>query len=1062
MTSSDLRDQLQRTLGSAYTLEHELGGGGMSRVFVAEDTSLRRKVVVKVLPPELVAGVNVERFNREILVAAKLQHPHIVPVLAAGEMDGLPYYTMPFVEGESLRVRLARTNALSITDAVGVLRDVAKALAYAHERGIVHRDIKPDNVLVTGGSATVTDFGIAKAISASRTAAPGSTLTQVGTSIGTPAYMSPEQAAGDPDTDHRADIYSFGCVAYELLAGRPPFVESSPRKLLAAQMGERPKPIAELRPDTPANLADLTMRCLEKDADQRPQRASDLVRVLETVTSTGGGTQPAMPAVLLGGRGMLRKALLLYAGAFVAVAILAKAAIVGIGLPDWVFPGALIVMALGLPVVLFTGYVQRVARRAVTATPTFTPGGTPFMAQGTMATLALKASPHVSWYRTAMGGVYAGGAFVALIGVWMLLRALGIGPAGSLMAAGVMGKNEKILVADFTSPATDTSLGGVVTEALRTDLAQSRAFSLVPASLQREALRRMQRDPGTHLDASLAREIATREGVKAIVEGEVLALGGGFVISAKLLATQSGDELAAFRETADSPKEIIAAIDKLSRRLREKIGESLRAIHATPALEQVTTGSLEALRKYIAGARAEDFDSDSPRAISLLDEAIRLDTGFAMAYRKLAVVLGNSGLQRARQLALIEHAYTHRDRLTDVERLLVEGYYWKKGPHADNAKAIAAYEQVLEIAPQTRAAVINLGVSYDRERQHAKALEYFRRGASIDSTASQSYLGMTESQMAMGRWALAERALAESQRRFPANRRVYEDHLSLLYGLGQVDSAAAVATRRYRESGANIAERSRYAITLLSALAYRAGKLKDGGSLDREATAATVALGDTAALLASALAAATRRSWFLNDREGALRTIDSALARQPIEALPPADRPYPALISALARAGRADRARLVLANFEKSRVAYTGEDDEYDHAFSRGSVAFAERRYDDAVRDFTAADVGWCEVCALPSLAEAYDAGGHADSAIVVYERFLTRPGIYRVTVDADALAPAHKRLGELYEAKNDPRKAAEHYEQFVSLWKNADPELQPRVAEVRARIAKLRSAERR
>ncbi|HVZ78460.1 MAG TPA: serine/threonine-protein kinase, partial [Gemmatimonadaceae bacterium] len=148
----DLRDQLQQTLGSTYTLERELGGGGMSRVFLAQENALERKVVVKVLPPELTAGVNVERFNREILLAARLQHPHIVPVLAAGEMQGLPYYTMPFVEGESLRVRLARGSALSITDTISILRDVARALAYAHERGIVHRDIKPENVLLSGGS----------------------------------------------------------------------------------------------------------------------------------------------------------------------------------------------------------------------------------------------------------------------------------------------------------------------------------------------------------------------------------------------------------------------------------------------------------------------------------------------------------------------------------------------------------------------------------------------------------------------------------------------------------------------------------------------------------------------------------------------------------------------------------------------------------------------------------------------------------------------------------------------------------------------------------------------
>ncbi|MGH7689794.1 MAG: serine/threonine-protein kinase, partial [Gemmatimonadaceae bacterium] len=405
----DLRDQLQTTLGTAYTLERELGGGGMSRVFVAEENSLERKVVVKVLPPELTAGVNVDRFKREILLAAKLQHPHIVPVLAAGETNGLPFYTMPFVEGESLRVRLARSGTLPITDAIGILRDVAKALAYAHERGIVHRDIKPENVLLSGGSAAVADFGIAKALSASRTAAPNATLTQVGTSLGTPAYMAPEQAAADPSTDHRADIYAFGCMAYELLSGRPPFVGKTPQRLLAAQMGETPQPITELRPDTPPDLAAMVMQCLAKDAGGRPQSAGDLVHVLDSVTSGGG--HPAMPPILRAGKHAMWRALAIYAVAFVVVALVAKSAIMVIGLPSWVFPGAVIVMALGLPAILFTAFVQRAARRMITMTPTYTPGGSA-APQGTIATIAMKASPHMSWRRTAIGGAYALGTFI--------------------------------------------------------------------------------------------------------------------------------------------------------------------------------------------------------------------------------------------------------------------------------------------------------------------------------------------------------------------------------------------------------------------------------------------------------------------------------------------------------------------------------------------------------------------------------------------------------------------------------------------------------------------------
>ena len=292
-----MRDQLQKSLGDAYRLERELGGGGMSRVFLAEELRLERKVVVKVLSPDLAQGLSAERFEREIRTVAALQQANIVPVLTAGETDGLPFYTMPFVEGESLRAHLGR-GPLAITEVVGIVKDVSKALAYAHQRGVVHRDIKPDNVLLSGGTAVVTDFGIAKAISAARTSAPDATLTQVGTSIGTPAYMAPEQAAGDANIDHRADIYALGAMTYELLSGRQVFPDRTAQRMLAAHMGEAPQPIAELRGDVPAPLAELVMQCLAKDPNERPQSAGDIVRVLETITS-GSGT-PVMPAVLLG------------------------------------------------------------------------------------------------------------------------------------------------------------------------------------------------------------------------------------------------------------------------------------------------------------------------------------------------------------------------------------------------------------------------------------------------------------------------------------------------------------------------------------------------------------------------------------------------------------------------------------------------------------------------------------------------------------------------------------------------------------------------------------------
>ena len=276
----------------------------MSRVFVATDTSLARQVVVKVLEPELAAGVNAERFRREIQVAAKLQHAYIVPLLSAGVTGELPFYTMPLIAGESLRSILQTRGALPVPEALRILRDVAEALTYAHDCGIVHRDIKPENVLVTGYHALVLDFGVAKALSAATS--PSGSLTSVGVALGTPAYMAPEQAVGDPATDHRADIYAFGVIAYEMLTGQRLFSERSQQATLAAHAIEKPEPLERRRASTPADLAALVMQCLEKHPADRPQNGREILSALDRVASGVSSGSTPVPTSLEGSSGRPR------------------------------------------------------------------------------------------------------------------------------------------------------------------------------------------------------------------------------------------------------------------------------------------------------------------------------------------------------------------------------------------------------------------------------------------------------------------------------------------------------------------------------------------------------------------------------------------------------------------------------------------------------------------------------------------------------------------------------------------------------------------------------------
>jgi serine/threonine-protein kinase len=266
--------RLADALKGRYVVERELGRGGMATVYLARDVRHDRAVAVKVLE-QTVPHMGGERFLHEIRTAARLTHPHVLGVHDSGEADGLLYYVMPYVDGETLRARLAREGALPLADVMRLVRELADALAYAHGRGVMHRDLKPENVLLSGGHAVVADFGIAKAIAAAAGGdlpaggagdlAPAARLTATGMALGTPAYMAPEQAVGDAATDHRADLYALGVVAYEALAGVHPFGARSPQALVAAHLTEPPAPLDARRADAPPPLAALVMRLLAKD-----------------------------------------------------------------------------------------------------------------------------------------------------------------------------------------------------------------------------------------------------------------------------------------------------------------------------------------------------------------------------------------------------------------------------------------------------------------------------------------------------------------------------------------------------------------------------------------------------------------------------------------------------------------------------------------------------------------------------------------------------------------------------------------------------------------------------
>ena len=636
---TDAFDRLKSALADRYSIEREIGSGGMATVYVAEDLKLRRKVALKVLKPDLAAALGPDRFLQEIDIAAKLTHPHILGLHDCGEADGFLYYVMPYIEGESLREKLAREGELPISDSVRILKEVVDALAEAHSSGVVHRDIKPDNVMLSGRHALVTDFGVAKAVSEST---GRNRLTTEGIALGTPAYMAPEQAAADPHIDHRADIYAIGAVAYELLTGRPPFTGTTQQEILAAHVTQAADPVTKYRESVPPALAALVMRCLEKKPADRWQTAEELLPQLEALATPSG-----------------------------------------------------------------------------VVTPT-----------GARPVLARKRNPKLLWAFVAA---------VVLVAAVSLLAGLSRTAVDTSAAALPDSTWRVILVANLDHSPADSTLAMGSSEALRGQL-QGTPKLIVPARADlADWCRRIIGPQGCPVNADSLYELSMSRGWHGVLTGSVQRLGPGYVFSVSLRSTGGARVQVGASETAADSADIVAAVGRLAENLSEQLVEVMPGLERAPGEERTFFHSVRSLEAYRVYSDAERlWGTDDIAAMDGYRQAIRLDSTFAGARRRLAVGLGNLGIRRAEQVQESEAANLLRDQLRPWERSLFTAWYFSS--RGEDGLALEEYRRLLDDFPSFAWPLVNSAIIYWNHRDFALAERLYRSTA--DTTLR--YFGQLE------------------------------------------------------------------------------------------------------------------------------------------------------------------------------------------------------------------------------------------------------------------------------------------------------------------------------
>lgn len=649
----------------------------------------------------------------------------------------------------------------------------------------------------------------------------------------------------------------------------------------------------------------------------------------------------------------------------------------------------------------------------------------------------------------------------------LAIRTLTGGSSGAAAGSGGPEGEVPVVLADFESP--EPGLARAATEAFRIDISQSPVVR--PAGPERvaEALVRMGRDPHDPLDARTARELARREGIAAVIEGAIHPAGRGFVLSASLLSTADDAVLAAHREVAEDSGAILRAIDALSGTLRRRIGESAGRLRSEPPLEQTTTSNLRALESFSLALRALLTEGDLSLGVSLLEEAVELDSTFAAAQATLGMVLANTSRQRTRAVEALTRAYRHRDRLPRRERLWHAAFY-HEAVEGSLEEAARLYESLIELEADRapRSDLHDLHAEYAdiqlKLRADRRAEELARRAVALDDLGrAAGHSVLTQALAYQGRAAEAESTVVRYLERAPHHLRAWT-LLGNLEASAFDHEAASVIFGRIGESAADDPFYRTVAADHLAALAAVRGRLARAVEIIQPSTGAGRADDAGAEELGRAAWAARLEAEVARRPDRARARLEAALERHRLTSIPLLDRPYLEVAEAFALAGGADRARELLAEFEALPphahvdVEWVGRLPGGNLRRARGALALAEGRLEEAVEAYRGADAGRCRICALPGLARAFDRAGRPDSARAIYERYLRTPEAHRLWADPFYLGPAHERLGELYEARGDSARAAEHFQRFVALWREADPVLEPRLEEARRRLRTPRS----